>query len=516
VSARLRLAPLALLAASALVTSSPVAGQWAAPPGKTVRNAFGPTIGTGAALCRGACGADCPPTCKVTSYWDCTDPQLAVRVTSYDCGTHRGCREHDDCLDECSRRYPGSGRVPTTFEGGVEEGVAEVREFVNDEWRPIDRNFYTGECSRDCHAEGLFGFGFDATNSWRKGGGPYDGRSVFEYTRAGPDAPRETFGCADDEVLVCTPLAVSCRPRELDLAVSSDRDCVPAGESAKLTAEVSGLSDPRVRWTVEGSAAVDADGRLRPTGEGRVRVTAESVQRPGLLDTLELVVGRCGCTFTATVGGDSSRGSVSGVSANFSTRGQATILGGSVTPEALEDLMRITRMTRSGDGELERQMAQVLERQIAERREQGGATAGSTVGISLVETRAGGIGPASGGGLATAFKLDVLSKSAIEPGFAGALPVDNLVLHTGEFAAEGGAPMLYRWSADEPGNVLLHVSRYDGRWLEGSVVAELEGVTGLMKTGGGKPRIQARADFRAGAFNPLRFENVCAFAQAGE
>jgi len=32
-----------------------------------------------------------------------------------------------------------------------------------------------------------------------------------------------------------------------------------------------------------------------------------------------------------------------------------------------------------------------------------------------------------------------------------------------------------------------------------------------MTLGGGKPRVQVQADFRAGAFNPLQFENVCAF-----
>jgi hypothetical protein len=502
-----------VLVTTVLLGVSPLAAQWAKAPGETVRNAFGPTIGTGAALCRGACGPDCPPTCKVSSFWDCSDPQRAVRVTSYDCGTHRGCREHDDCLDECSRRYPGSVRVPTTFDGGFAKSVDEVRDHVGGEWRPIARNFYLGECSAACHAEGLLGFGFDATNSWRNGGGPFDGRTVFEYTLDGPGGEAETFECADDEVLVCTPLAVSCRPREPGITVTSDRDCVPEGETAALTAEVTGLADGRVSWSVDGPARIDVDGKLRPTGTGRVQITGASSVMPELYDELELRVGSCGCTFSATLAGDTNRGAVSGIGANFSTRGQATILGGSTSPEALEDLMRITRMTRSGDGELQRQMAQVLERQIAERREQGGATAGSTVGVSLVEVRQGRVGPAAGGGLGTAFKLDVISKATIEPGFSGTLPVDNLVLHTGEFAAEGGAPMLYRWSEGDPGSILLHVSRYDGSWLEGSITAELEGVTGLMKTGGGKPRVQVRADFRAGAFNPLRFENVCAFAQ---
>lgn len=215
------------------------------------------------------------------------------------------------------------------------------------------------------------------------------------------------------------------------------------------------------------------------------------------------------CEFTATVAGNSRRGTVTGTSARFSTRGQATILGGAGTPEALEDLMALAGRLRGPAG-LREEVGQRMQPGAAPRRDEHGWTAGGSVGISLVETRPGGIGPAPGG-LATAFKLDVLSRTSIAPGFTGTLPVHTLVLHTGEFASEGGGPMLYRWTPGMRGSVQLHVSRFDGSRLDGSVTAELEGVTALMTLGGGKPRVQVQADFRAGAFNPLQFENVCAF-----
>jgi hypothetical protein len=72
------------------------------------------------ALCRGACGADCPVSENVAVTKNCerSEDRLCVkdeatgrftgksrtRVT-YTCGTHPGCQEHDDCYDECNRKY---------------------------------------------------------------------------------------------------------------------------------------------------------------------------------------------------------------------------------------------------------------------------------------------------------------------------------------------------------------------------------------------------------------------------
>jgi hypothetical protein len=62
----------------------------------------------GGGLCRGACGRDCPPTCKpAPDVTLCVSDFLGVCHYScvyenvLDCPTHEGCRVHDACYDVC-------------------------------------------------------------------------------------------------------------------------------------------------------------------------------------------------------------------------------------------------------------------------------------------------------------------------------------------------------------------------------------------------------------------------------
>lgn len=89
----------------AVATLWPVAtlAQWAASPGETVRNLFGPVQGERASMCRGACGLGCPSACKQRVTYECLDSERMMRVNTYICSTHQGCREHDDCLDRCTQ-----------------------------------------------------------------------------------------------------------------------------------------------------------------------------------------------------------------------------------------------------------------------------------------------------------------------------------------------------------------------------------------------------------------------------
>ena len=89
---------LLLFAIVALLSPATLA-QWSAQPGETKRNAFGPLRGDKTKVCRGACGAGCPDTCTEDVSYECIDSTRLRRVETYECGTHRGCREHDDCLD---------------------------------------------------------------------------------------------------------------------------------------------------------------------------------------------------------------------------------------------------------------------------------------------------------------------------------------------------------------------------------------------------------------------------------
>ena len=133
------------------------------------RNEFGPT----GAMCRDACGPDCPPTCSTWRYTECIGPKRFRHVTRYTCGTHQGCRDHDRCLDNCAAQ-------------GVSQGGLD---------------FLIATCNRQCHmlahewAMSEYGtaIGTQYVNSWRTGGGPYSGKRTWEYTRDRPGG-RERIG----------------------------------------------------------------------------------------------------------------------------------------------------------------------------------------------------------------------------------------------------------------------------------------------------------------------------------
>ncbi len=104
--------------------------------------------------CRGACGGDCPPTCAplstVTQCVDSSGPNgSCCGNCDYNgllrCGTHEGCRYHDWCYDACA-----SSSTP---------------------WN----------CRRGCDLATAALYGPLNSNSWRKGGGPYDAWMYFTY-----------------------------------------------------------------------------------------------------------------------------------------------------------------------------------------------------------------------------------------------------------------------------------------------------------------------------------------------
>ena len=146
---KLALPFLATLLAILLLAGSPATVESAEKPGSTVRNAFGPEVGHLTNQCRGACGAGCPDSCDKSVSYECIDgARLLLRVVSYECGTHEGCRTHDNCLDVCLKGGAGSG-----------------------------------DCQSQCDADAIQDFGAEKTISWLGGGGPYDGKTIFEYTR---------------------------------------------------------------------------------------------------------------------------------------------------------------------------------------------------------------------------------------------------------------------------------------------------------------------------------------------
>ena len=147
----------------------PAAAQWSAEPGATVRNAFGPQYGNQANQCRGACGAGCPDSCTQTVVFECRGSAQLRRIVNYECGTHPGCRVHDDCLDACLQNNPQGG-----------------------------------ECETQCDAQAVEEFGIESATSWFMGGGPYDGQTNFEYTLDTPGSLEAAFRCPDGASRQCT------------------------------------------------------------------------------------------------------------------------------------------------------------------------------------------------------------------------------------------------------------------------------------------------------------------------
>jgi hypothetical protein len=98
------------------------------------------------AKCRGACGADCPSTCKsigtYTEEYVVGDTRYLIEFPhALLCGTHAGCRAHDACYDDAVRAG---------------------------ERNPV------GSKHRDCDARAFLNWGRSKTQSWAGGGGPYD------------------------------------------------------------------------------------------------------------------------------------------------------------------------------------------------------------------------------------------------------------------------------------------------------------------------------------------------------
>ncbi len=153
---------------SGLLAAQPAAAQWSAEPGATTRNAFGPSGAGKANQCRGACGSGCPGSCEKTVSFECQGTAGLRRIETYDCGTHEGCRVHDDCLDACLQNSPDPGN-----------------------------------CQTQCDSSVVQQFGFENSASWLTGRGPYDGRINFEYTRDEPAAPDAGYRCPTGATRQC-------------------------------------------------------------------------------------------------------------------------------------------------------------------------------------------------------------------------------------------------------------------------------------------------------------------------
>jgi len=167
----------AVLFVLALLQAQESVAQWSANPGETIRNAFGPAKNKGAPVCRGACGMDCPSSCENEMQFECVGAGTLIRVNTFSCGTHQGCRQHDDCLDRCSQEH-------------------------SEEY----------DCQAECHAEAVTDWGLEMAGSWAIGGGPFDGEPIqFEYTMDAPGGAEAIYRCPEGARQDCTPTRDGCR-----------------------------------------------------------------------------------------------------------------------------------------------------------------------------------------------------------------------------------------------------------------------------------------------------------------
>jgi len=137
--------------------------------GATVRNVFGPDVGLGANKCRGACGGSCPKSCAKSVSYECMGAAQLRRIEAFTCGTHKGCREHDDCLDNCLQNNPQSQ-----------------------------------DCQGQCDNAAMTNYGFESTASWALGKGPFDGETKFEYTRHKPSDLEPAYRCPEGAKRQCS------------------------------------------------------------------------------------------------------------------------------------------------------------------------------------------------------------------------------------------------------------------------------------------------------------------------
>ena len=460
--------------------------QWAAEPGTTVRNEFSPHV----ALCRGACGPDCPDTCEESFDWECVDSSHFRVVRTYECGTHPGCREHDDCLDRCAVEIPGS------TEGGA---------------------FYYSECARACHAGCVVSYGAVSCGPWTKGHEaplhPFDGSTRFEYTKNAPGDEEAVYRCPDGMRLACRPSGAECYPepdppdyvpagRPVGVFVGPEPACLERGaEALTMHAAVVGLPGSPVRWSVvSGPGRIDPDsGRLTATGDGTVTVRAVSQVAPAFWDEADIEVGRCDCMVSAILSGDTMKTNAQGGVAHFSTEGGTTIMGAFSNPQVLDGALE---MFGGVMGEEQGERAEEWKREMAKMPRE-------TLGITLSEMQPGSGGEELLGQAFGGFKLQAsVMNRPVEPGFAGGLPLSHVSLHTGEYTA-GGYPTAYEWAPGAPGNVHLIVSHYNGRSLSGTITGNMF-APGLYKESSGQPpQISFSVSFYALEFDPMNLVMGC-------
>ncbi len=277
----------------------------------------------------------------------------------------------------------------------------------------------------------------------------------------------------------------------------------------QMFAEVVGTENTNLKWqVVSGPARINSDGQVTATGEGEAVVRGTSVVDDRAWDEATIEVGKCTCSYSAILSGDTNRTNVRGGVAHFSTQGKTTIMGTFTNPEALKGIGSIFGVMQDEEGQ---QTAEEWQREAEALQGDG-----ETLGIALMEMDpAQGMDDAAAMRAVGGFKLQAsVMDRKIEPGFAGGLDLGYLDLHTGEYT-EGGYPTRYQWAPGAPGNVSLIVNHYNGRSLSGTITGNMF-APGLYKESTREPpQISFSVYFYALPFDPMNGQFGCITAGQG-
>ena len=268
----------------------------------------------------------------------------------------------------------------------------------------------------------------------------------------------------------------------------------------QMFAEVVGTDNTDVKWRImSGPARVNSDGEVTATGEGQAVVRGTSAVDDRAFDEATIDVGKCACSFSAILSGDTNKTNARGEVAHFSTTGKTTVMGAFSNPEALEDVMKVFGGMM---GEEQQQRAEEWKQEMQ-------SMPRETLGISMMEMSIDDASEATMANFVGGFKLQVsVLNQEIEPGFAGGLNLSLVDLHTGEYT-EGGYPTRYQWAPGAPGNVSFIVNHYNGRSLSGTLTGNMF-APGLYKESTREPpQISFSVYFYALPFDPLNGQFGC-------
>lgn len=210
-----------------------------------------------------------------------------------------------------------------------------------------------------------------------------------------------------------------------------------------------------------------------------------------------------GCRFSATIQGDSNKGSASGEIAHFSTKGGTTISGAFSNPEQLDQMMQMMEAFGAmGGEEAQKENEKALEQMRAEteawKREMADGPQ-ETLGLSLIEMKAGDMSDAEAIGVMTGgFKLQAsVFDQPVKPGFSGGLNPGHIVAWPGDWTETVSQQIRYEWRPGAPGSGQINITEFSEDRMSGTISATLYGQGVYKEATGEAPKITVNATFKA-------------------